>query len=219
MTSSVFPDCLLQVPCANLVVSGEEHGGLRVLGVPTHPPGPLTDHQSPPQASHQTWLEQWGGAEEIGVSPPALPPSLPPCSQSPRGCRDRCTAQPGPISLCPAQLLPSPSRSLSHPEPHMLPLPRALCPRLPCPATWAGGSPGTSPGSQPGEDRGAGQPLGLSGPQGGCCCCFPAPRRPFRRPCLPFPTAFWAFLCFSVPSARKAPALCTSLLAGHGIGH
>ena len=47
---------------------------------------------------------------------------------------------------------------------------------------------------------------------------FSPPGDPLGGPHLPSPTACLGFLCFSLPSARKAQARCTSVFAGHGIG-
>jgi len=109
----------------------------------------------------------------------------------------------------------SPAQSPTHyrcPGPFARALPWLLGRRLPS----------TSPsitGSLPGRQRcraapGAGWPAGrllllLSSPQGD----------PSGGPCLPSHTACWTFFCFSAPSAIKAAALCTSLLAEHGIRH
>lgn len=107
---------------------------------------------------------------------PSCSPSLTPCTPHPRGQRDSSTSHP--ISV------PCPSSSELQLEPL---LPRASCAppaQDPLPKTafpWYLGrrfpAPGTSlptVGSLPGEDRGAGQPLELAGPKGGCYCYFPA---------------------------------------------
>lgn len=128
-------------------------------------------------------LEHWGGMEE--ASPSSLPPSLPPCSPPTMQHRDKDTSQLGSTTLCPAPAPPSPSRNLSHPKLHALPLPKPLCPRLPCLGAWVGGFPGTSlssTGSLPGAAdvgrQGYRAALGAAWPAGpqGYSCCFPAPK-------------------------------------------
>lgn len=133
------------------------------------PKEPLTALQSLSQAFRPRWLKHWEDAKEIWVGFPSCSPSLTPRTPHPRGHRDRGTSQHSPTSLCPALALLSLSRSLSYPELHVFPLPKTLCPRLPFPGTSL-----PTVGSLPGEDRGAGQPLGLAGPKGGCYCYFPA---------------------------------------------
>lgn len=49
------------------------------------PQGLPTGHHSLPMVPRLTWLDHWGGPEEIEASSSALPPSLPPLSQPPKG--------------------------------------------------------------------------------------------------------------------------------------
>ena len=186
------------------------------------PQGLLTARQSLPQVSHPIQLEHWGGVEETEASPPALPPSLPPShpgADPQRGTETHIPAWP--------HLLPSPSWSLSHPEPHGLSLPRTLCSSLPFPGAWAGGFPSTStpsggclPGGGKWRRQGCRAALGAGWPTDLLLLLLCSPiDDPPGDPYLPSPTAFLGLPCFSTPSARKCQALCMSLLAGQGVGH
>lgn len=176
------------------------------------PNGPPTAHQSSPQVSRPRQLDDWGGTEETWVGFPSCSPSLP------LWCRDRGRSWPGLTSLFPA---PAATKSQLQPLP----------PRAPCPGPCAQACPPLALGQEvpPEPLRQRGRPAwgrmgcradtGASWPTGQRLLLSSPQRHPSGDPCLPSPTAFWNFFCFSTPSTTKGPSLCTSLLAGGVFGH
>jgi len=138
----------------------------------------------------------------------SLPPFHPAASLQ-RGT-DRCTSWPNLTSLCP---VPGPAKSQMEPflpRDTRVPPARALSLSLPSLGTWARGFSSTPPSSSdclPGGaeagGRGAGQPLGLAGPQD-CCCSFPDCKETlWKSLASTLPQLSWTFYAFPLLAPEK----------------